>query len=172
MGIFTKLFGSADRTREVMRDLYAKHLRMAQQGEMKVANIDDAHYIALYTALWITYCEKSGSQVPEDLILAEIVPFRVMKNKQQAIEALAEYVVYVERPSDARTEWLKGHINSAMQSYGDDWPDIALMGGTSGFDPATSWMTLLNPEMKSLLTKKTLERFAKKSADNPFSNFL
>ena len=49
----------------------------------------------------------------------ELAPFLAMK-ETEAVEALAEYVVFQERPNEARAAWLKGLINSVLRSPGDD----------------------------------------------------
>ena len=80
-----------------------------------MANIEEAHYFGLYGALAGRYWVR-GKQINEAHLMAELVPFCAMKNEQQAIEALTEYVLYQEERTEARTEWLKWNINAALQS--------------------------------------------------------
>jgi hypothetical protein len=69
-----------------------------------------------------------------------------MKEKE-AIEALAEYVVFQEYPKDARVAWLKARINAALRSPGD-----TVYLATAGLINRVSWCALLEPD-----TRKAIE---------------
>lgn len=149
MGLLTKIFGGADGCREAMHESYAKHVQVARQGKAGVANIDDAHYVGLYGALGSRYRVR-GHAVSEAEIMAELAPFCAMGNEQQAIEALAEYVLYQEGRSEARIEWLSWCINSALQACKEEhWLGLAAMGLIN----RVKWCDLLNPEMRNVLER-------------------
>ena len=154
MGILTRLFGGpAVACRDAMQESYANHVRDIRQGKLKVTNIDEAHYFGLYGALEGRYWVR-GIQVNEAQMYAELAPFCAMKNEHQAIEALTEYVLYQEGRSEARTEWLKGTINSALQSCKEKhWLDMAAMGLLN----RVSWCALLNPETMKAIAQADLE---------------
>ena len=151
MGLWTKIFGGADGCREAMHESYAKHVQMARQGISGVENIDDAHYIGLYGALGSRYRVR-GHPINEAQIMAELAPFCAMENEQQAIEALAEYVLYQEGRNETRTEWLNWCINSALQACKEEhWLGLAAMGLIN----RVKWCDLLNPEMRNELERLT-----------------
>ena len=155
MGIWTKLFGGADGIREVMRESYDKHVRLSQRGEIPLADLP--HSLGLYGALGSRYRAR-GKPVMEDigwevLIRGELSPFMLMK-ETEAVEALAEYVVYKELPQKARITWLKELINSSLRSCKDD-SKIAM--ATVGLINQVAWCSLLEPE-----TMKIIERAMEK----------
>jgi hypothetical protein len=61
----------------------------------------------------------------------------------EAVEALAEYVVFQERPRDARVVWLKEAINSALCSCRDPSRTIMAVGGLIN---QVAWCALLEPD--------------------------
>ena len=143
MGLWNKLFGGADGCREAMRESYAKHVQMARQGKIAMGDTDSPHVIGLYGALGSRYRVR-GLPVIETLIWGELAPFLAMK-EQQAIEALAEYVLFQERPSDARVAWLKGQVNMALRSCNDGtWLGMAAFG----LDNQVPWCSLLEPGVR------------------------
>lgn len=155
MGIWTKLFGGADGIRETMRESYDKHIRLAQKG--RVPSTGTPHSIGLYGALGSRY-QARGNPVMKDpgwevLIWGELSPFMLMK-ETEAVEALAEYVVYKEFPQKARVTWLKKLINSSLRACKDD-SKIAM--AIAGLINQVAWCSLLEPE-----TTKIIERAMEK----------
>jgi hypothetical protein len=116
MGVLTKLFGGADGIREAMRDSYERHVRLAKEG--RIPTTDQPHSIGLYGALASRYRARRKSVV-EVVLWGELAPFLSMK-ETEAVEALAEYVVYKEMPTKARTAWLAERVNSTIQSCKDN----------------------------------------------------
>jgi len=145
MGLWKKLFGGAEGCREARRDSYEKHVRLARQG--RIPTEDLPHTVGLYGALASRYRVR-GAPVVEVAIWGELAPFLEMK-ETEAVEALAEYVVFQERPQDARVTWLKGTINSALQSCSDE--SRKAMAG-AGLINQVAWCALLEPS-----TRKAIE---------------
>lgn len=144
MGLFSKLFGTTDGRREAMRGSYEKHVRLAKEK-----NIDSPHIIGLYGALGTRYIAR-GMNVPEIVLWGELAPFLAMKNGE-AIEALAEYIVYQEQPEDARKSWLRKVINKAILA-----PENSHASGMaySGLANNVSWCNLLNDESIDALRRQ------------------
>lgn len=151
MGWFKNLFNikNAEGCREAMRLSYQKHLRLARQG--MVPTDDSPHYVGLYGALGSRY-KTRGIPVMEVVIWAELVPFLLMR-ETDAVEALAEYVVYQERDRDAKVSWLRKLIN-----------DVLRMAPTSAESPRSmaprgiinqvAWCDLLDPDVKMTLEEE------------------
>ncbi len=140
---------NAEGCREAMRLSYQKHLRQARQG--MVPSDDPPHYVGLYGALASRY-KTRGIPVMEVVIWAELVPFILMR-ETDAVEALAEYVVYQERAGDAKVSWLRKLIN-----------DVLRMAPTSAESPRSmapmgiinhvAWCDILDPDVKSALVEE------------------
>jgi hypothetical protein len=111
MGLWNKLFGGADGSREAMRDSYARHVRLAKNGQIQIGS-ESPHTIGLHGALG-TRSLAGGIQVRA--IWDELAPFLSME-EQAAVDALAEYVIYQERPKDTQITWLSEMINAALQN--------------------------------------------------------
>lgn len=112
MGLWNKLFGGVDGWREAMRESYEKHLRLARAG--KIPATDGPHAAALYGALGSRY-RAEGIDLSEILVWADLAPFLMMRDSD-GIEALTEYVVFRERPNEARTSWLRDMVNTALRT--------------------------------------------------------
>ncbi len=114
IGLWNQLFGGADGCREAMRDSYAKHVRLAKNvHEVR----ESSHAMGLYGALGARYRAR-GINIGVG-IWHELAPFLALA-EQEAVEALAEYVLFQERPKDARITWLKEIINSALKNVTND----------------------------------------------------
>jgi hypothetical protein len=141
MGLFNKIFGGADGCRECMRESYEKHVRLA-----KTNSPDSPHAFGLYGALASRYMVR-GWQVVEPIIWADLSPFLAM-DKSEAVEALAEYAVFQERPEDARQGWLKRVINDAILSPTDN-TYVAMTA--MGLMNKVAWCGLLEPNTISVI---------------------
>ena len=129
-----------------MRKSYEKHVRLAREG--KSPSTSPPRTLGLYGALGTRYIAR-GTPVVEVALWGELAPFLIMKEKQ-AIEALAEYLVFQEHPKEAKVAWLRRVINAALRSPGET-ADLATMG----FINQVSWCALLDPD-----TRKTIEETA------------
>ena len=143
MGLFTKLFGGADGCRETMRESYEKHAKLARQSGM-----DSPHAFGLYGALGSRY-QARRLPVVEVVMWAELSPFLAMK-EAEGIEAIAEYAVFQERPSDARQEWLRALINNALSAPSDSSLTTMAIGGLMN---QVAWCSLLEPSTISAIER-------------------
>lgn len=139
MGFWKKLFGGADGCREAMRESYDKHVRLAAQG--RIPTEDSPHVIGLYGTLGSRYRAR-GTPVVEVVLWGELAPFLAM-GEADAVEALAEYVVFQESPKDARIEWLKDMINSALKAPKDK--SLTAMAA-AGLINQVAWCSLLEAD--------------------------
>ena len=146
MGVLTKFFGGADGIREAMRDSYEKHARSAREG--RIPSTDPPHSVGLYGALGSRYRAR-GRAVAEVVLWGELAPFLSMK-ETEAVEALAEYVVYKEMPNKARVEWLKQVINASIESCKDDSWKVMTGGGLLN---RVAWCSLLEPRAIEAIEK-------------------
>ena len=153
MGMLTKLFGGADGCREAMRESYHKHVQIAREG--RIPTTDPPHTVGLYGSLGSRYRAR-GTPIVEAVMWGELAPFLAMR-EVEAVEALAEYIVYQERPRDARVPWLKNLVNSSLLSCKDS-SRVAM--AAVGFINQVAWCSLLEPK-----TMKMIERAVEKLED-------
>ena len=134
MGVFKflKNFGSAEGTRASIRFSYKKHLH----GAAKACSDSDPHSVGLYGAL-ATRCRLMGRSGSEVDVWAELAPFLGMA-PGQAVDALAEYVVFLERPGDARVAWLRALVNDSLATPGPHVQFAAM--GIANHAPWAMWL--------------------------------
>lgn len=145
------MFGGADGIRETMGESYNKHVRLAMQGRSPTQ--DPPHVVGLYGALGTRYLSR-GTRVAERELWGELMPFLAME-EADAVEALAEYVVFQERPEDARTIWLKGMINSALKAPKNE---ASIELATAGLVNRVAWCSLLEPDTLTAI-ETAMEKF-------------
>lgn len=150
MGFFNKVFGGADGVREAMNDAYSRHLRLAHEG--KLPSDDSPHRTALYGALGSRYRTASKSFSELDL-WTELAPFLAMP-EGSAVTALAEYVVLMELPNQARFGSLCAAINQALQSTGDK--ELLRLAAVA-FGRRVRWASLLSPNCARRMLAATEE---------------
>ena len=103
------VFG-AQGIRDAMMKSYHKHVELARQhGTPPETSV---HACGLYGALSSRYL-AGFEQVAEPEVWAELAPF-VHLQPSLGSEALAEYVVYKEMPSEARTGWLQQTVRDGL----------------------------------------------------------
>ena len=128
------------------------YLRLALQG--RVVNSNNPHWSGLYGALGTRYV---GLGIPESpsmglALWAELAPFLLME-ETDAVEALAEYIVYKEVPREAKTSWLRTLINDALcKVTSEGWPSA--MAPVSMIHQV-EWFNLLDQDIKSTIEKET-----------------
>ena len=117
-----KNLGYPEGIREAMRMSYDKHYRLALGGQIVQGDVEPLH-AALFGAMASRY-QLSGvphSAMTEVLIWAELGPF-LWLDGPTAREAIAEYVVYKERPSEARIAWLEAVVRRGCEKgSGEEW---------------------------------------------------
>ncbi len=148
---------TADGCRDAMRESYQKHHDLARKGLLPAAV--EPHYAGLYGALGSRYRLRGllPRDVTRDVILrSELAPFLAM-SEEDAVEALAEYVLWQERPTWARTEWLAQKINETLNGPKNN--EVLLFAGAA-FINKVAWYKLLTPRNKEIFineAKKFLE---------------
>src|SRR5215213_8986802 len=144
MGLWNKMFGGADGCREVIRDAYIKHVRLAKHRQSQ--SRDSSHMIGLYGALGLRHRAR-GTKGGEVRIWNELAPFLAME-EQEAVAAVAEYVVFQESPQEARITWLRDSINAALGSVTDDaYRKMAAIGMIN----QVAWCALLTSDTTQML---------------------
>ena len=138
MGFFKKVFGGADGIRETIRDSYKKH-RNAQGG----SDAFSPHQKGLYGALASRYIAARTPR-PEIEIWTELIPFLLM-DEAEAVEALAEMVVYIEMTTDSRHAWLGERIRSAVGERLPAAPEYQRRGAVVALQQRiVDWVTFLH----------------------------
>jgi hypothetical protein len=107
---------SAEGVREAMRMSYKKHFRRAMLGKGRPGT--SPHQMALYGAMGTRYMTR-GQEPAEAVIWAEVAPFMKLE-RSEGIEALAEYVVFQERPAEARVDWLTERLEHGRYLLRED----------------------------------------------------
>lgn len=114
MGFFKLLLNlnNAEGIRESMRRSYNKHVKQAHH-HMEPDDGTSPHQFGLFAALYSRY---ATARIQKDAmeIWRELSPFLLM-TEMEGLDALCEYIVYQERPSEAKTSWLKYTINEALR---------------------------------------------------------
>lgn len=110
MGFLKLLFNAnnAEGIREAMRMAYRKHRRAAERGDLK--SDFSPHVAALLGAMGSRMAVNNIPITPTGL-WHEVAPFALIDDHEVAVEALAEYAVYVERTVDTKLEGLRETIN-------------------------------------------------------------
>lgn len=117
-----KNLNNAEGIREAMRMSFDKHYKLALEGSIGQGDVEPLHG-ALFGALASRYLLSGvpNTGTTEVLCWAELGPF-LWLDGTTAREALAEYVVYKERPADARIGWLEAVVKRGCEKgAGEDW---------------------------------------------------
>jgi hypothetical protein len=77
-----------------------------------------AHHSALHGALALRYA-ASYRGVPEAVVWLEVAPFLTLSS-EQSVAALAEYVVFKERPAKADRELVETSVRRGLELLGDE----------------------------------------------------
>ena len=113
---------NADGIREAMRMSFDKHYRLAIEGNIGQGDVQTLH-AALFGALASRF-RVSGvpnNDLMQMLVWVDLGPF-LWLDSSLAREALAEYVVYKERPADARIAWLEAVVTQGCEKgSGEEW---------------------------------------------------
>lgn len=147
-------FGGADSIRRAMRNSYAKHRTMAETGQAPIS--EAPHHLGLFGALGTRYKARGllpRQGLPDVVLWPELSPFLLMP-EAQAVEALAEYVVWQECRDEAKVEWLQQAINRALRQSPDDnlrsFREIAADALLTG----VAWRELLERDVDDQLTRE------------------
>jgi len=146
MGLLNMLknLNNAEGIRESMRMSYDKHLRKAHSGAIAAPDTTPAH-CALYGALGTRYMSE-GRLPPESILWGELAPFLALR-ESDAREYLAEYVVYCEKPAEARVDVLRAKVNEGLRRANREVRMMAFMA----LQHEVAWARLLEQPVRALL---------------------
>ena len=144
MGVWAKLFGGIESCRGKVRAAYARYVQVAKKehGQSPYS----PHVIGLYSALGTRY-RAHGTTVNMEDLWCELTPFLVME-EQEAVEALAEYMVFKEHPGDTQVTWLRNSLNAALAGLCDD--SYRRMA-TTGMRNHVAWCALLTADTAEMM---------------------
>lgn len=148
--------GTPEGCRESTRLSYDQHFQAASNA--KAQHDDRPGHVALYGALASWY-KVRGAAVREAWLWAELAPFLVVP-EAVAREAIAEYTVYLETPTEAKRDWLGGIINDGLRgapSRAESPRSMALFG----FMNQVAWCRLLDADIRETLSQEA-EEFAER----------
>jgi hypothetical protein len=114
MGIFKLLFNAnkAEGIREAMRMAYRNCRRQAERGALPSDH--GLHMSGMLGAIG-SRIAVNGLPVTSIAIWHEVAPFAAIGDEEMAVEALAEYAVYVERTVDTKLAGLRETVNSWLR---------------------------------------------------------
>lgn len=147
-------FGGAEGIRQAMRRSYEKHRAMAENGQAPIS--EAPHHLALFGALGTRYKVRGllpRQGLPDMILWPELSPFLLMP-EAQAVEALAEYVVWQECRDQARVDWLREAVSRALRQR----PDQDLISfreiAADAFLNAVAWRELLERDVEDQLRRE------------------
>ena len=110
----------------------------------------DPHQAGLLGVLRTHYTAQGIEPIPPIyVLLSELAPFSMMK-KDDAVEALAEYVLWMKRPRYAKKSWLTTKILEAIsKKSADDTPQQTSVH--LAVKNNVGWCDLLYPRTKALI---------------------
>lgn len=146
--------GGSESIRTAMRKSYEQHRVMAENGHAPIS--EPPHHLGLFGALGTRYKVRGllpRHGLPEVVLWPELSPFLLMP-EGQAVEALAEYIVWQECRHEAKTEWLREAVNQALRRRPDDevapFREIAADAVLTG----VGWLELLERDVHDRLTRE------------------
>ena len=146
--------GGGESIRQAMRKSYEKHRAMAESGQAPIS--EPPHHLGLFGALGTRYKVRGllpPQGLPDMVLWPELSPFPLMP-QAQAVEALAEYVVWQECRDEARVEWLREAINGALRSEPEEdlmsFREIAADALVNG----VAWLELLHRDVDDQLRRE------------------
>ena len=131
------LFG-AQGIRDSLIKTYKKHLRLFQ-GTPPENNLP-LHHSALHGALALRYA-ASYRGIPDNVVWLEVAPFLALPSKESVL-ALAEYVVFKERPHKANRKFVEKSVKRGLELMSVE--DQELFVG-SAREYGFAWLTFTNP---------------------------
>ncbi|NOT00228.1 MAG: hypothetical protein HOP29_06330 [Phycisphaerales bacterium] len=135
----------AESIRDTMKKTYDNHRRKAESGELSAPD-SKPHELALYGALATRY-QSGGMDPPEIIVWQELAPFLGLSD-DEARDSLAEYVVFRERPIDAKVRVLSEKISQGITALDVTARTMAAMA----VEQKVAWGRLLSDDARSALT--------------------
>ena len=148
MGFLKLMFnvGNAEGIREAMRISYKKARKRASQGSLD--SEFNPHISDLLGAMASRMVVRRIAVDPA-VLWHEIAPFGVISDEEVAVEALAEYAVYVELPGDPKLAGLREAVNSWIRRTPPDHEMLPLL--TNPLAESCRWWGLLESDVTEQL---------------------
>lgn len=147
---FLKMFlnaNNAEGIREAMKMTYKK----ASNHTFLYDVSEECHVNGMMLAMKTRYMTY-GKDLPFEAIAIEISPFLLISSQETALDALSEYIVYKEKPIDAKLESLKEVLKNAIKSSKRE--DVLRLVQT-GIKANCPWSGLLDTKFKNSFLKKS-----------------
>ncbi len=112
MAFLKSLFDNKERCRNFVRSAYNKAFADAARGT--AGGTASPHEVGLYSALGNFYVFR-GMRVGDMELWPELLPFLLMR-QSDSVEALAEYAVYKQWPSDAVMSRVRPQLNGVLRN--------------------------------------------------------
>jgi hypothetical protein len=152
---FYKAF-TVEGAREAMRLSYAKHRNLGLSSDLSSR---DAHEAGLFGALGSRYKVMGllpPYAFPDVVLWPELIPF-LMMDEDDAIEYLAEYIVWQQKPHKSRTKWLSEElnriINEDLSQDDSEFLSVALSLVANRY----RWLEIIDPQLLNRILKKAEE---------------
>ena len=157
MGILKAILNAnnAEGIREAMRLAYKKHRKQAERGSPPS---DFGPHIAGLLGAMGSRMAVNRLPVTPVALWHEVAPFTLVSDEEVAVEALAEYVVYVERTVDTKLAGLRETLNSSFRRAQVDDQTMKLL--TNPYAQDCRWQGLLDADVL-----QRLERFRAARSD-------
>jgi hypothetical protein len=110
---YLKLLLTANRPEGLREAMRISYKRARSRAEKSGASSAEAHEIGLRGALSSRLVVNGFPPVPE-FVEPQLLPFLVIEDARVSVEALAEYCLLMERPKDARKDWLSTVLSDAL----------------------------------------------------------
>lgn len=155
---------TAEGCRDAMRLSYAKHRALSiSSGE----NEHNAHYAGLFGALGTRYKTREligyktlrllpSGVIPDVVLWPELAPF-LMMNEEESVEALAEYVLWQEKPRKSRNKWLSEKLKAAVALGMSDPESMVVLCAESAIINQFPWLELLDDDLVTRIERKAEE---------------
>ena len=155
MGILKLMLNAnnAEGIREAMRMAYKRHRRQTERGSLP--SDFGPHMAGLLGAMGSRMAVNNLPITPV-VLWHEVAPFALIGDEEVAVEALAEYAVYVERTVDTKLAGLRETLNWWLRNAPGDDEVMKLI--TDQYALNCRWQGLLEEDVLQRLEKARASR--------------
>lgn len=156
MGFLKALLNAnnAEGIREAMRISYRKHRKQSERGALPAQG--GPHQAGLFGAM-ASRMAVNNLPVTPTALWYELAPFMLIQDEEVAVEALAEYAVYVERTVDTKLAGLKETLNSWLRRTPDEHELLRMAAAPRAM--ACRWNGLLEDDVTHRLERTRAEQW-------------
>ncbi len=140
--------GNADGIRESMRMSYKRSRKQAERGDLP---LDFGPHVSGLLGAMGSRMAVNNIPVTPVVLWHEVAPFALIRDEEVAVEALAEYAVYVERTVDTKLAGLRESLNLWIRSTPDDEELMKMV--TNPVAESCRWWGLLEPDVIARLSR-------------------